>query len=79
MTILRDAKDNGWYVAQKADGTQGLIPHSHIEVDKPGSQAPGAQKGMHDGKSAKAVYGYRAQNKDELSFMVRSSHAFWSR
>jgi hypothetical protein len=70
MTIIRDAKDSGWYVAQKADMSEGLVPHSHVEAAKLPGQGPDAQKGTHDGKMAKAVYGYRAQNKDELSFMV---------
>jgi hypothetical protein len=70
MTIVRDAKDSGWYVAQKADMSEGLIPHSHVEVSSSSGPGPEAQKGTHDGKMAKAVYGYRAQNKDELSFMV---------
>jgi hypothetical protein len=38
LTLLREADDEGWYVARDARGKEGLVPTTHITM--PGASAP---------------------------------------
>lgn len=45
LQVLRDAEDEGWYVARNAQGKEGLVPATHVTEDPKGtSTVPYVQK-----------------------------------